>query len=380
MVDPMTEINDLLHQAKALQQRLTTVAEQLNLSGMQTKLHTLEIEMAQPEFWQNQSHAQAVSKSVNELRSELTTWKTLQHDLENIEELGQLAVAEADHSLVADLAEKFTDCETQFAKLEFHLLLNGPYDDYPTLVAIHAGAGGVDAQDWAEILLRMMLRYCEIRGFSTHMLDSSRGNEAGIKSAVFEVTGHYAFGYLKSEHGVHRLVRQSPFNADALRQTSFALIEVLPDLGEMSPVVIDPEDLKIDVYRSGGKGGQSVNTTDSAVRITHLPTNIVVTCQNERSQHQNKETAMKILRAKLNVVEIAKQQAEKLKLRGEYTSAEWGNQIRSYVLHPYKMVKDHRTEYEESDPSNVLDGHLDGFVEAYLRSTITARVSNDDIK
>ena len=283
--------------------------------------------------------------------------------------------AEPDASITQDLETKLKEVQVTFETVEFHILLNGEYDTYPVLMAIHAGAGGVDAQDWAEMLYRMITRFCEQRNYSVKVIDVSRGSEAGIKSAVLEVAGRYAYGYLKSEHGVHRLVRQSPFNADALRQTSFAMIEVLPDLGEASPIELKDEDLRIDVFRSGGNGGQSVNTTDSAVRIVHLPTNITVTCQNEKSQHQNKAAAMKILKARLHQLELEKQAAEREELRGEYHSAEWGNQIRSYVLHPYKMVKDHRTDYEESDPDKVLDGGLDGYIEAFLRSRVQAKVS-----
>lgn len=360
-----------------LVQRITKIGEQLNIAGMRAKVTALEAEMAQPEFWQNPSHAQHVSRAVNDLRKEIATWEQLQQQAASLQEMMELNQQEGDAALAAELNQQLQVVTQQFTELEFHLLFGKKYDDASAVLAIHAGAGGVDAQDWAELLLRMITRYCEAKGFSVTVLDMSRGNEAGIKSVTLEVVGRYAYGYLKSEHGVHRLVRQSPFNADALRQTSFALIEVLPELGELSPVDIKPEDLRIDVYRSGGKGGQGVNTTDSAVRITHLPTNIVVTCQNERSQHQNKASAMKILRAKLHQLQLEAEQAEKLKLRGEFTSAEWGNQIRSYVLHPYKMVKDHRTDYEVSDPDSVLNGGLDGFVEAYLRSTVDARVTNE---
>ncbi|EKD76199.1 MAG: hypothetical protein ACD_43C00196G0003 [uncultured bacterium] len=368
---------EIIESAKDLRQRINIIGQQLNVSGMQAKQHALETEMAEPDFWNNTKHAQTVSKEVNDLREEISTWENLRHELDSIIELAQLNRTAGDAGMAIDLEQQFAAVNQKFSELEFHLLFNGQYDASPAVVAIHAGAGGVDAQDWAEILMRMVMRFCEQHHFQVTVLDISRGSEAGIKSVVMDVVGRYAYGYLKSEHGVHRLVRQSPFNADALRQTSFALIEVLPELGELNPVVIKDEDLRIDVFRSGGHGGQSVNTTDSAVRITHLPTNIVVQCQNERSQHQNKIIAMKILRAKLHKLQLEAEQAEKLKLRGEFTSAEWGNQIRSYVLHPYKMVKDHRTDFEVSDPQAVLDGKLDGFIEAYLRSTVQAKVSND---
>lgn len=358
-------------------QRITVIGQQLNVSGMQAKVAALEVEMAQPEFWQNQSHAQTVSRAVNDLRKEIATWEELQKQLSNLQEMAELNQKEGDAELAQELHAQFISVQKQFTDLEFHLLFGKQHDEADVVLTIHAGAGGVDAQDWAEMLMRMIMRYCELKEFGVKVLDLSRGNEAGIKSVTMEVAGRFAYGYLKSENGVHRLVRQSPFNADALRQTSFALIEIMPDLGESSPIAIEDDEIRIDVYRAGGKGGQGVNTTDSAVRITHLESGIVVTCQNERSQHQNKAAAMKILKAKLTQRQLEKDQAEKLKLRGEFTSAEWGNQIRSYVLHPYKMVKDHRTDYEESDPEAVLDGKLEGFVEAYLRSTVDARVTND---
>jgi peptide chain release factor 2 len=254
--------------------------------------------------------------------------------------------------------------------MEFATLMGDEYDERDAIVAVHAGAGGTDAQDWAEMLLRMYFRYAERKGWKVKLLDESRGGEAGIKSATFAVEGRYAFGHFKAEAGVHRLVRLSPFNADQLRQTSFALLEVLPELGDLKEIKIEDKDIRIDTFLAGGHGGQGVQTTYSAVRITHLPTGLVVTCQNERSQTQNKETAMRILKARLHARYLAERDAEKKKLRGEHHSAEWGNQIRSYVIHPYQMVKDHRTKHETTETQDVLDGDLDPFVEAYLRSQV----------
>jgi len=255
----------------------------------------------------------------------------------------------------------------RFEKLEFATFMDGEHDDRDAIVAVHAGAGGTDAQDWAGMLLRMYLRYAESKGWKVKMLDEHRGAEAGIKSATFSVEGRFAYGHFKAEAGVHRLVRLSPFNADQLRQTSFALLEVLPELGDLAEIKIDPKDLRIDTFLSSGHGGQGVQTTYSAVRLTHLPTGIVVSCQNERSQTQNKETAMRILKARLHAIYLAEREAEKKQLRGDFASAEWGNQIRSYVLHPYQMVKDHRTKHETQETQRILDGDLDGFIEAYLR-------------
>ena len=264
--------------------------------------------------------------------------------------------------------EEYASAESAIHDWEFRTLLGGDYDNASALLTIRSGAGGVDAQDWAEMLMRMYLRYAEKHGFRTGILDETRGGEAGIKSVTIEVDGAYAYGYLRGEAGIHRLVRLSPFNANSLRQTSFASVEIMPVIeNDDTTIVIKPEELRIDTYRSSGAGGQNVNKTESAVRITHLATNTVVTCQTERSQLQNREQAMKLLRSKLLQQRLETQAEEKRKLRGEWKSAEWGNQIRSYVLHPYTLVKDHRTETETSDTAKVLDGSLDMFIESTLR-------------
>lgn len=305
-------------------------------------------------------------QELEELRREIADLGRIETEINELLEMAEILTEES--SEAKEIGEKMIGLEKEIEKLEFKILLGGEYDRNPAIMAIHSGAGGVDAQDWTEMLLRMYLRWAEKNGFKTKIIDEARGQEAGIKSVTLEISGPYAYGYLKSEAGVHRLVRLSPFNSDNLRQTSFALAEVLPIIDEIKEVAIDPQDLRVDVYRSSGAGGQSVNTTDSAVRITHVPTGIVATCQNERSQLQNKEQAMKILRAKLHQKYLTKQEAEKQKLRGEHTSAEWGSQIRSYVIHPYKMVKDHRTKHETADAEGVLDGNLTGFMEAYLKN------------
>jgi peptide chain release factor 2 len=295
-------------------------------------------------------------------------WRGMEKKLADVAELSNLSGE--DKSLQDEIEKELDEMAAQLDDLEFQLSLGGEYDTRNAILAIHAGAGGTESQDWAEMLMRMYLRWAERRGFETEVLDTSPGDEAGVKSTVIAVNGDYAFGYLKSEHGVHRLVRLSPFDADHARHTSFALVEVMPEAEEDIDLKIGPDDLKIDTYRSSGPGGQHMQKTSSAVRITHLPTGMVVTCQSERSQHMNKEFAMKILRARLLERELEKQEAEKARLKGKRIEAGWGSQIRSYVLHPYRMVKDHRTGYETSQAEAVLDGELDGFIDAYLRSII----------
>ncbi len=314
--------------------------------------------MEEPGVWNDSRRAAALGQKCSRLTETISTWDGLLDDITALEQLIQDGVS--DEGL-------FMDIDKRFRSAEFEALFSGEYDAHNALVAIHAGTGGTDAMDWAEILLRMVTRFCEQQGWKVVMMDTQRGQEAGVKSATFEVRGNHAYGYLKAESGVHRLVRISPFDAEKMRHTSFALIEVVPDLGELDDVEVKSEDLRIDVFRSGGAGGQSVNTTDSAVRITHLPTGIVVSCQNERSQSQNKEMAMRHLKAKLHQRIKEARNTEKKELRGEYHEAAWGNQIRSYVLNPYRMVKDHRTHTETQDVQGVLDGALMPFIESYLR-------------
>ncbi len=354
------EIEELL-------KRVTDTWRLLDLDKTHAAIQADEWETQQPDFWKDREHAERVSRRLGDNRERYAAWQSLRDGLAEMLEFAKLALAEGDESVEQEIIAKLSENSAKFSTLEFEVLLGDKYDANDAILAIHAGAGGTDAQDWAEMLLRMYFRYCERKGWKVKLLEESRGTEAGIKSATFAVEGRFAYGYLKAEAGVHRLVRLSPFNADQLRQTSFALLEVLPDLGEIEEVKIDPKDLRIDTFLSGGHGGQGVQTTYSAVRITHLPTGFVVTCQNERNQTQNKDTAMRILRGKLHAKYLAERQAEKLKLRGEFHSAEWGSQIRSYVIHPYQMVKDHRTKYETTDTQGVLDGDLDPFIEAYLR-------------
>ncbi len=287
--------------------------------------------------------------------------------MEELLELSEDLQKAPEDAMKKDFIKRVVELLKEFESLEFFMLLDGRHDKKNAIVAVHAGSGGTEAQDWAEMLLRMLLRYCEKKNWKTQIIDESKGNEAGIKSTVFRVGGRYAYGHLKSEHGTHRLVRISPFDAEKMRHTSFALVEVIPEIEKEEDIKIDQKDLRIDTFMSGGHGGQSVNTTYSAVRVVHVPTGITVQCQNERSQLQNKETALKILASKLQKLKEEEEKKEREELRGEYKSAEWGNQIRSYVLHPYKMVKDLRSRYETQDPEAVLDGYLDELVEAYLR-------------
>ena len=295
------------------------------------------------------------------------TWRQLEKKVLDLIGMTTLAIEENDQSLREEIQHDLEKITCQLDELETRLILSEEYDTRNALLAVHAGAGGTESQDWAEMLLRMYLRWAERHKYKAEILDSSSGDEAGIKSATVEIKGDYAYGYLKSEHGVHRLVRLSPFDADHARHTSFVLVEVLPEAEEEIDIKINAGDFKIDTFRSSGPGGQHMQKTSSAVRITHLPTGLIVTCQSQRSQHQNKESAMKVLYARLLQMERARREAEKTKLKGERIEAGWGNQIRSYVLHPYRMVKDHRTNYEASDAAAVLDGELDDFITAYLR-------------
>ena len=305
-------------------------------------------------------------KTLAALENEIKAWKILEQRLSDALELAELG----DDSFTADLETEVSAIQGEIEKREFDAMLSGDFDKGGALLAIHAGAGGNDAQDWAEMLQRMYLRWAEKRSFETETLDITPGEEAGIKSTTISIRGPYAYGYLRSEKGVHRLVRISPFDSSNRRHTSFVLVEILPQVEDDSTISINPNDLRIDTFRSAGAGGQSVQKNDTAVRITHLPTGIVASCQNERSQTQNREMAMKVLKGRLLDLKHREQKEKIEELRGEYQKAEWGSQIRSYVLHPYQMVKDHRTEFEVGNTEAVLDGDLDPFIESYLRKTL----------
>ena len=334
------------------------MSKELTLSQLQNDIEA-------PDLWDDPSEAQKIMKHYNAVKKEVESWRDFSHRVQEALELVQLD----DESLRADMETEISALETELEKRSFTAMLSGKHDQDSAILAIHAGAGGTDSQDWAAMLERMYLRWAEKRGFETEIFDYSDGEEAGIKSVTIAINGDYAFGYLRSEKGVHRLVRLSPFDAAHRRHTSFALVEILPQVA-MDEVEIDisPSDIKMDVFRSSGAGGQSVQKNATAVRLTHIPTGIVVTCQNERSQMQNREFAMKILAGRLLELKQAEKEEERAVLRGEYTKAEWGSQIRSYVLHPYQMVKDHRTDYEAGNTQGVLDGDLDEFMEAFLRS------------
>jgi len=328
----------------------------------------LEKQSAQPGFWLDQTKAQNNMRLLSEQKRVVERWRELEKKVAEIAELIPLALE--DTQLKVEIQSGIEEAASRLDELEVEMAFTSKYDARNAILAIDAGAGGSESQDWAEMLLRMYLRWAERHGYEAEILDISPGEEAGIKSGVIKVKGSYVCGYLKSEHGVHRLVRLSPFDADHARHTSFVLVEVMPEAEGDIDVKIEPDDLKIDVFRSSGPGGQHMQKTSSAVRLTHLPTGLVVTCQSERSQHQNKEIALKILQARLLKLELAKRAEERVRLKGKRISAGWGNQIRSYVLHPYKMVKDHRTRYQTSDANAVLDGELEGFITAYLRSNI----------
>lgn len=355
-------MDQLQKQINELHKQVVAACDKLDIAGKNQLASELEAELALPGAWDDSEAAQAKSRELANLRQAIDPWTSLQAQLGELVELAAMN----DVAMSDELEAQLHEIAQQFNKQKKDLQMNGPYDGHGAILRLSAGAGGTDAQDWTECLERMYLRWAEKAGYKTDIVERSAGEEAGVKTSVIEINGAYAYGKLRGEHGVHRLVRLSPFNSDNLRQTSFALVEVLPQIDAPSELAIDETDLKIDVYRAGGKGGQSVNTTDSAVRVTHLPTGITVAIQNERSQLQNKDTAMKLLRSKLAQLQLEQHQDDIAKLKGPAQSAEWGSQIRNYVLHPYTMVKDTRTGRVDRDAAGVLDGKLDGFIEAFL--------------
>ncbi len=357
---------DLAERFKQLDATLTSIEQVLNLDGIRAEIADLAEQVAAPDLWDDQSNAQRVTGRLSVLQSELDRVTGLRSRLEDAELLAEMAHEEGDSGSLAEVDTELSRLARGIEQLEVRTLLSGEYDERDALVSIRSGAGGVDAADWAEMLMRMYLRWAERHKYPTEVYDTSYAEEAGIKSATFAVRAPYAYGTLSVEQGTHRLVRISPFDNQGRRQTSFAAVEVVPVIEQTDEIDIPEEEIKVDVYRSSGPGGQSVNTTDSAVRLTHLPTGLVVAVQNEKSQLQNKNTAMVVLKARLLAMRRAEEKATLDEIRGD-VMASWGDQMRSYVLNPYQMVKDLRTEYEEGNPSNVLDGAIDGFIEAGIR-------------
>lgn len=351
----MDEINEL-------EQKIDSAKVKLDIESGAKELEKITVQMNRPDFWKDSAHAQEISKKQAKLEKKVKPWVEI---TEKLSELKQLSEME-DKSLSGEIKQQLKLLDADYRMLEKSLRFTGPYDDHNAIVTFQAGAGGKDAQDWAQMLERMYLRWAEKTKYKSKLIDESKGEEAGIKSATIQITGDNIYGKLKGEHGVHRLVRLSPFNSAHSRETSFAMVEVLPEIEQADEVVIDDKDLRIDVFRAGGHGGQSVNTTDSAVRITHVPTSVVVSIQNEKSQIQNRETAMKVLRSRLAALQLEQHKDKISQLRGPNKEAAWGNQIRNYVMHPYTLVKDARSSYETSDVESILNGDLEELIEAGL--------------
>ncbi|MDD4189081.1 MAG: peptide chain release factor 2 [Eubacteriales bacterium] len=373
----MLELDQYVQEIEELKEKVDEMRWSLDMPRVSNELEELEQKAAEPEFWNDADNSQKVMQKMKSLQRKLDGFHKIEQELEDVKTLIQLGNEEEDKSVVNEVRELAEHIGEQLSELKLATLLSGKYDKNNAIITLHAGAGGTEAQDWVEMLLRMYTRWSEQKGFAVETLDLLAGDEAGIKSVTLRIEGENAYGYLKSEKGVHRLVRISPFDSNARRHTSFASMEVMPELDDTIEVNIDQDDLRVDVYRSSGAGGQHVNKTSSAIRITHLPTNIVVTCQNERSQYQNKEMAMKILKSKLLLLKEEEQKDKIDDLKGVQMDIAWGSQIRSYVFCPYTLVKDHRTDYEEGNVSAVMDGRLDGFMSAYLAWLNNSIKSND---
>ncbi|WP_212926699.1 peptide chain release factor 2 [Oceanobacillus sp. J11TS1] len=362
------ELSEIKQELEKITSRVEEFRGSLDLDQKKARIAELEALMSDPSFWDNQNQAQTVIQESNALKSYVESFESIQETLDNLEVSYELVKEENDQELFEDLQSELQEFKEKVNKFELQLLLSEPYDANNAILELHPGAGGTESQDWASMLLRMYQRWAESYSFSVETIDYLPGEEAGVKSVTLLIKGHNAYGYLKAEKGVHRLVRISPFDSSGRRHTSFVSCDVTPEMSDDVDIDIKTEDLKIDTYRASGAGGQHVNTTDSAVRITHLPTNTIVTCQNERSQIKNREQAMKMLKSKLYQMEIEKQQQELDDIRGEQKEIGWGSQIRSYVFHPYSMVKDHRTNVETGNTQAVMDGDLDMFIDGYLRS------------
>ncbi len=345
-----------------------------DLAGKNSEIARIEEAALAPDFYADRANAQRQMQTLARLRDDVTTWETLQRRLADLAELAEMLDVEPDAQLEAEVAAEVAQVEEELERQRFKLLLNGEHDAKSALISIHAGNGGTDAQDWVQMLQRAYIRWAESHGYKVELLDETPGEEAGIKSTTFSVTGPYAYGYLRAEAGAHRLIRLSPFDAAHRRQTSFAKVEVMPDIGdEPIEIVIRPEDIEVDTYRSTGKGGQHINKTDSAVRMRHKPTGIVVTCQNERSQIQNREVALRVLKSRLYELQLEEREREAARLKGQHVEADFGNQIRTVTIHPYSLVKDHRTGAETGDTTGYLNGDLDRFIQASL----TARAGDE---
>lgn len=348
-------------------EKLADLGNQLNVDGKKDEIAKLEAVTSEPGFWDDQEQAQKTLQQITGLKNAVEEYESLNSSLDEVEMLLEMALEENDESMESEIVNLWHGVEKSLNKLEIAVLFSGKYDGHDCIISLHAGAGGTEAQDWADMLYRMYTRFCEQNGFKTELIDFLEGDEAGIKSITMAISGPNAYGHFRSEKGVHRLVRISPFDASGRRHTSFASLDLLPQVETDNEVEINPDDLKIDTYRAGGAGGQHVNKTDSAVRITHLPTGIVVQCQDERSQFNNKDKAMRLLQAKLLELKVQEHEKELREIRGEHQEIGWGSQIRSYVFQPYRMVKDHRTNYEVGSVDAVMDGDLLGFMSAYLK-------------
>ena len=363
----MVELDQFKYTLGTYKQPLEEIKDSLDLVNKEQRVQELERKMEEPDFWDNPERSQQHMKTLSDLKEDVATYKQLTDQYEEIELMIEMGYEENDPEIVPEIQEMLDTFQETFENIRIKTLLSGEYDTYDAIVTLHAGAGGTESCDWASMLYRMYTRWADKKGFSIEVLDYLDGDEAGIKSVTFQVNGTNAYGYLKSEKGVHRLVRISPFNAAGKRQTSFVSCDVMPDIEEDVDVEINMDDLRIDTYRSSGAGGQHINKTSSAIRITHIPTGIVVQCQNERSQHQNKDKAMQMLKAKLYLLKQQENAEKASGIRGEVKEIGWGNQIRSYVMQPYTMVKDHRTNAETGNVDSVMDGNIDLFINAYLK-------------
>ncbi|HHX18480.1 MAG TPA: peptide chain release factor 2 [Clostridium sp.] len=364
----MLQIEEIKLELQNYKNKLEEMGASLDIVSKSNEIEELEQKTTESDFWNDPQKSQDILQKLKTLKNQLEKFNKISSKRDDLYTLCELAIEEEDESIISEIEKDFKEFKKDYEDLRLQTLLTGPYDKNNAILTLHAGAGGTEAQDWAQMLLRMYTRWAERKGFKVSILDYLDGDEAGIKSVTIQVEGENAYGYLKAEKGVHRLVRISPFDAGGRRHTSFASLDVMPELSDEVEVEINPEDLRIDTYRSSGAGGQHVNKTESAVRITHLPTGVVVSCQNERSQHQNKDTAMRMLKSKLMVLKEREQKEKIEDLKGVQLEIAWGSQIRSYVFCPYTMVKDHRTNYEEGNVDSIMDGELDGMINSYLSS------------